>query len=374
MDQKAPRVARNILVLVPEAYLGQGGIARQSRDVIAAMCADPDVERVVALPRIVGGPSEPLPDKLTYDPGAAGGFVRYAIAIIRHLVKGPRFDLVYCGHINLLPLARLAAWVSGGRYIACVHGLEAWTPPRRGSSRRAARAADLIMSVSQLTLERFRGWCPVPLERCVVVPNAVNLDGFAMTERDEALAQRLGLAGRTVVLTLGRMDPGEQAKGVDRVIAVLPRVARERPDIAYLVDGRGDDRIRLERMAAEHGVADRVVFAGEIPEADKVAYYNLADAYVMPSVAEGFGLVFLEALACGLPCVGSNFDGGREALREGKFGQLIDPFDADALGSAILEAVAMPREVPAGLDYFGIANFRPRISAMLRQVFALPRR
>ena len=78
MAQKAPRVARNILVLVPEAYLGQGGIARQSRDVIAAMCADPDVERVVALPRIVGGPAEPMPDKLNSDHGAAGGIPRYA--------------------------------------------------------------------------------------------------------------------------------------------------------------------------------------------------------------------------------------------------------------------------------------------------------
>ncbi|THD37770.1 MAG: glycosyltransferase family 1 protein [Sphingomonas sp.] len=365
--------ALNILALVTDAYGGHGGIAKQSRDVLEAMCADPDVARVVALPRAADHPLQPMPDKLVFDTAAAGGMMRYVAAMMRHLVAGPKFDLIYCAHLNLLPLARIAARLSRAPSVACLHGLEAWTPHKRGWSRHAARNTDLVMSVSQLTLDRFRQWCPVPLDRCVVVPNAVDLGDFAMTARDEALAQRLGLAGRTVIMTLGRMDAGEQAKGFDRVIAALPRVMRQQPDIAYLIVGRGDDRPRLEALAAANGVADRVVFAGEIAEADKVAYYNLADAYVMPSVAEGFGLVFLEALACGLPCVASDFDGGREALREGKYGQLIDPFDADALEGAILKAVATPRGVPADLDYFGVANFRPRIAAMLRQALSLPR-
>ena len=118
-------------------------------------------------------------------------------------------------------------------------------------------------------------------------------------------------------MTLGRMDAGEQAKGVDRIIALMPRLIRQIPDLAYLVVGRGSDLARLRGLAAEHDVADRVVFTGEIPEGEKVAHYNLADAFVMPSVGEGFGLVFLEALACGVPCVGSALDGGREALRDG---------------------------------------------------------
>lgn len=366
-----PHRALNILALVTDAYGGHGGIAKQSRDVLEAMCADPEVARVVALPRAADHPLQPMPHKLVFDTKAAGGIASYVAAMTRHLITGPRFDLIYCAHLNLLPLARLAARLARAPSVACLHGLEAWTPHKRRWSRHAARNTDLIMSVSRLTLDRFRGWCPVPLDRCVVVPNTVHLDDFAMTPRDEGLARRLGLAGRTVIMTLGRMDAGEQAKGFDRIIAALPLVMRQRPDIAYLIVGRGDDRARLEGLAAERGVIDRVVFAGEIAEADKVAYYNLADAYVMPSVAEGFGLVFLEALACGLPCVASNFDGGREALREGKYGQLIDPFDADALEAAILKAVATPRGVPADLDYFGVANFQPRISAMLRQALTL---
>lgn len=367
-----PQRALNILALVTDAYGGHGGIAKQSRDVLEAMCADPDVARVVALPRAADHPLQPMPDKLIFDRAAAGGLTSYVAAMMRHMVAGPRFDIIYCAHLNLLPLARIAARLSRAPSVACLHGTEAWSPHKRAWSRHAARNTDLVMSVSQLTLDRFRQWCPVPLDRCVVVPNMVQLDAFAMTDRDEALARRLGLADRTVVMTLGRIDASEQAKGFDRVIEVLPRILRQRPDIAYLIVGRGDDRPRLERLAAEHGVSDRVVFAGEIAEAEKVAYYNLADAYVMPSVGEGFGLVFLEALACGLPCVASDIDGGREALREGKFGQLIDPFDADALEAAILQAISTPRQVPADLDYFGVASFERRIAAMLRQ--ALGRR
>jgi len=372
-DDGVPHRALNILALVTDAYGGHGGIAKQSRDVLEAMCADPGVARVVALPRAADHPLQPMPHKLLFDRAAAGGIARYVTALARHLVTGPRFDLIYCAHLNLLPLARIAARMAGSPSVACLHGIEAWPPHQRAWSRHAARNTDLVMSVSQLTLDRFRQWCPLPLNRCVVVPNTVHLDAFAMTGRDEDLARRLGLAGRTVIMTLGRMDASEKAKGFDRIIAILPRVMRECPNIAYLIVGRGDDRERLERLAVEHGVADRVVFAGEIAEADKVAYYNLADAYVMPSVAEGFGLVFLEALACGLPCVASNTDGGREALREGKYGQLIDPFDADALEAAILTAVATPRGVPADLDYFGMANFQPRISAMMRQALSLSR-
>ena len=369
----APPRGLNILALATDAYGGHGGIAKQTRDVLEAMCADPQVARVVALPRAADYPLQAMPAKLVFDRRSTGGLARYVAAIMRHVLTGPKIDIVYCAHLNLLPLARIAARLSRARSVVCLHGLEAWTPRKSAWSRQAARNTDLAMAVSELTLDRFRQWCPLPPERCVVVPNAVNLDDFAITARDDGLAKRLGLAGRTVIMTLGRMCAVERAKGFDRIITVLPRVMQERPDIAYLIVGRGDDRSRLEALAAEHHVADRVVFAGEIAEKDKVAYYNLADAYVMPSVAEGFGLVFLEALACGLPCVASDFDGGREALRKGRYGQLIDPFDMDALTAAILKAVASPRGVPADLDYFSVANFQPRIAAMLRQISTLPR-
>src|SRR6185369_16974858 len=87
------------------------------------------------------------------------------------------------------------------------------------------------------------------------------------------------------------------------------------------------------------GVGDQVIFTGMISEDEKVAHYNLADAYVMPSVGEGFGIVLLEASACGTPIVGSNADGSREALLNGELGKLIDPTNLNELLDAVTAAL-----------------------------------
>jgi hypothetical protein len=83
--------------------------------------------------------------------------------------------------------------------------------------------------------------------------------------------------------------------------------------------------LRLEEKANSLGLSDKVVFTGRISESEKVAHYNLADAYVMPSTGEGFGIVLIEAAACGVPVVGSRVDGSREALLDGRLGHLVDP-------------------------------------------------
>jgi phosphatidyl-myo-inositol dimannoside synthase len=94
---------------------------------------------------------------------------------------------------------------------------------------------------------------------------------------------------------------------------------------------------------------------------EKADHFRLADAYVMPSRGEGFGFVFLEAMACGIPVIGSVADGSREALINGALGTLIDPDDAESIRRAVLAAVRRPREIPKGLEYFSYANFERRV-------------
>ena len=145
------------------------------------------------------------------------------------------------------------------------------------------------------------------------------------------LLQRYGLTGKTVLLTLSRSWTTDNYKGIDEVLELLPALAERIPEIAYLVVGEGDDRPRLEAKARALGIGDRVVFAGFIPESEKTEHYRLADAYVMPGWGEGFGFVYLEAMACGIPALGSKLDGSREALRDGDLGILVDPHDRDDL-------------------------------------------
>jgi glycosyltransferase involved in cell wall biosynthesis len=169
-------------------------------------------------------------------------------------------------------------------------------------------------------------------------------------------------------MTLGRMDPGERAKGFDEIIELLPRLAAREPAIRYLCAGDGGDRVRLEAKAQSLGVADRVVFTGRIAESRKADHFRLSDAYIMPSRWEGFGFVVVEALACGIPVVASTKDGTREAVRNGELGLLVDPKDADSLEQAILDALSRPKAVPPGLDYFSFANFEKRLAAALSNV------
>jgi len=136
--------------------------------------------------------------------------------------------------------------------------------------------------------------------------------------------------------------------------------------LKYLVAGDGDDRPRLESKVRSLGLAERVIFTGMVNERDKADHFRLADAFVMPGRGEGFGFVFLEALACGVPAVGSQLDGSREALRDGLLGELVDPANPASVKQGILRALAKPKEIPPGLSYFAWPAFAQRVADAVR--------
>jgi glycosyltransferase involved in cell wall biosynthesis len=135
------------------------------------------------------------------------------------------------------------------------------------------------------------------------------------------------------------------------------------PDLKYLIAGDGPDAPRLQAKAASLGVAAQVIFAGRIPEHEKVDHYRLADVYVMPSSGEGFGIVLLEAAACGVPVIGSRLDGTKDALLDGRLGALVDPREPreviDAV-SAVLERDRDNRRNPH-VETFGVDAYRRRV-------------
>src|SRR5258708_18021771 len=109
-------------------------------------------------------------------------------------------------------------------------------------------------------------------------------------------------------MTMGRLVAGERYKGFDEVIEILPLLIKTTPNLSYMIIGEGNDRRRLQEKVKTLGVEDYVVFTGFISEEEKCTHYNLADAFVMPSRGEGFGIAFLEALACGVPVGASIID------------------------------------------------------------------
>lgn len=171
-------------------------------------------------------------------------------------------------------------------------------------------------------------------------------------------------------MTLGRLDASERAKGFDRVIETLPALARDLPDLTYLICGSGSDRARLEVLASDLGVRERVVFAGAIEEAEKPDYYRLADAFVLPSVMEGLGLVLLEAMGCGIPTVASSVDGGAEAV--GDRGWIVNPSDLTTVEAGIRAALAAPRGRPDRIEYFGLPQLEDRMHHALDLLLTCP--
>jgi glycosyltransferase involved in cell wall biosynthesis len=172
-----------------------------------------------------------------------------------------------------------------------------------------------------------------------------------------------------VILTVARLAGEERYKGFDEVLEALPQLALRTPAVSYLIVGDGPDRSRLEAKATTLRVRDRVIFAGFVSEEEKADHYRLADAFVMTGRGEGFGIVYLEALACGVPVVASTLDASREAVRDGLLGQVVDPRRREELIAAIVRAFSARESVPqADLEHFSTVQFRERWRAVLNDV------
>lgn len=359
------------LVLTTEAFGGHGGIAQYNRDLLNALCAIPECAKVFALPRLMPHKPGLLPSKLVYLEDGLRGKWAYALAAWRAAQE--RCNLVVCGHINLLPVAALAAWRCAAPLVLFIYGIDAWQPHRSRLVNRLLRRVAHVISISEITRDKFSVWSGFPRERIHVLPNAIDLARFGVDPKNPVLEKRYGLAGKRVLLTLGRLSATERYKGFDEVLDLLPELLKSVPDLAYLIVGDGDDRERLQRKVQALGVADRVVFAGYIAELEKADHYRLADAYVMPGRGEGFGFVFLEAMACGVPVVASRLDGSREAVRYGELGIVVNPDDRKELRAGIVSALAQPKRIPPGIVYFAYPNFQLRLQTIVNDIVAKER-
>jgi glycosyltransferase involved in cell wall biosynthesis len=352
-------------MLLTDGFGGFGGISKFNRDFLAALDASPAVERVHALPRLITEPiQEVIPETIIYHRRAAQGGVAFIRELLNQALWGERSDLVICGHLNLLPLAWLAATYQKARLALVVHGHEAFEPSPRKLSNLLVHRIDAFIAVSRYSRDRFVQWSKIPSYKGSILPNCVDVTRFRPGDRDPGLVERYGLHSKKVMLTVGRIAAGERYKGFDEVIDVMPELLRRFPELRYLIVGDGSDRSRLEAKVKALDLANYVIFAGQVPEAEKVAHYNLADVYVMPSYGEGFGITLIEAAACGIPIVGSSADGSREALLNGNLGRIVDPRSPDELIEAISSIInaGQCRVRNSLIETFDSNRFRTRVS------------
>ncbi|MCA9886156.1 MAG: glycosyltransferase family 4 protein [Anaerolineae bacterium] len=210
------------------------------------------------------------------------------------------------------------------------YGIDAWKK-MTGLRKRMLNDAQLVLSISEFTLDRARHFNPD-------FPDAKILH-LSLEERaptDEVDLALLEQVGKDFLLIVGRMAASQQHKGHDQLIEAMPIILRQCPRAQLVIAGKGDDMTRLQEKAVSLNVAENVIFTGFISEATRDALYNRCRALVMPSTGDGFGLVYLEAMTYKKPCIALKNGSAREVVVDGEAGILIDEQSAEAIAEAAL--------------------------------------
>jgi phosphatidylinositol alpha-1,6-mannosyltransferase len=262
------------------------------------------------------------------------GRIRFALALIKQLIIN-RPSCVFCGHINFATLTRLFCQLFNVPYVVMTYGKEVWEalPP---SQVRALLDAKSIWTISRYSRDRAVESNHLPPEKFELLPCVVDGDRFTPAPKPAHLLDRYQLHDARVLMTVARLWSGDPYKGVDVTIRALPQIIEAYPNVKYLAIGRGDDLPRLQQLAIDLGVADRVIFAGFVATEDLVDHYRVADVYVMPS-QEGFGIVYLEAMAAGIPVLSGDRDGSADPLQDGRLGWQVPHRDPEAVAAACIE-------------------------------------
>jgi phosphatidylinositol alpha-1,6-mannosyltransferase len=248
-----------------------------------------------------------------------------------------RPDLVITTHVNFTPIARILKQLAGIPYWGIAHGFEAWQVGKP-QVRQGMAAADQILGVSRFTCDRIRQ--SQSLQNLGLLPNTFDASRFQVAPKPRHLLNRYGLEpDQPVILTVNRLAAGESFHSYDQILAALPAIRQAFPNVHYLVVGKGDDRPRLEKLIATSHLQDCVTLAGFIPDAELPDHYALCDVFAMPSQLEGFGIVYLEAMASGKPVL-AGLDGAQEALKQGEFGALVDPTDVNAIATTLTKILS----------------------------------
>ena len=256
-------------------------------------------------------------------------------------------DIVILSHINLAIVGLILKIMKPRCKIWLVaHGIEVWRPLTL-IKRLCLHYCDKVISVSNFTRQQMISRHGAKPERCFVLNNAI--DPFmrlpSTFKKPERLLKkhRINQENQTI-FTLTRLASTEQYKGHDQVIKVISRLKYRFPGIRYILAGQYDHReeIRIQKLISECNVDEEVILTGFLAETELADYFLLADMFVLPSKKEGFGIVFVEAMACGLPVICGNVDGSVDAIRNGELGRAVNPDDLNELEEAIVAYLETP--------------------------------
>ncbi len=302
--------------------------------------------------------------------GHSGDRIGFSVHALR---KSFSSDVVILGHINLAVLGYAMKKLRPKlKIILIAHGIEVWKK-YGGVKLKFLNEVDQIFAVSNFTKNQIFHHNPsVDLAKISIFPNA--LDPFlnlpSRFEKPAYLLKRYNFSAEDrILLTVARLSSSEIYKGYDQTIRAVSRLGSEnRQNIKYLICGKADppEMKRLNGLIEREGLLEKVLLPDFIDDEELGDHYLLADVFVMPSEKEGFGIVFIEALAHGCKVIAGSKDGSAEALQNGTLGDLVDPDSELELKEAIINALRSERVAPVFLQSqvvaaFGFPQFKKRL-------------
>lgn len=268
--------------------------------------------------------------KYTFE-GCGRNKIRFVSRALRNVT---RVSMVYLGHVHLAPIGLFLKLLKPNiRYWVEIYGIDAWVP-LSVLKRLGLKASERTTSVCQFTANKASEVQRIDLSKFVVIPPALDPSFLDLGKNAQPAIQE---KKSKVLLTCCRLDASEKYKGMDTVIRALPKIRAAVPDTVYFIVGDGDDRQRLEQLAVTVGVEDYVVFTGARTTEELPGYYTSCDVFLMPSRAEGWPSVYMEAMWYGKPAIGC-YDGGTpEVVLDGQTGFLVPYDEVNILAERVIQ-------------------------------------
>lgn len=200
------------------------------------------------------------------------------------------------------------------------------------NSKLLCRKSDRLIAVSNYTAKSVMAEYGIQPDKISIIPNAVDINRFNPDIDGTEIRKKLGIATEIVILFVGRLD---FQKGIEYLIPAFSKIVKDFPEAKLIVVGDGPLKNNIRAAVNEFGLSGSVFLMGRTETDDLPKIYAACDIFVVPSLMEGFGIVYLEAMACGKACIGANIGGVEDVIVDGNTGLLVPPADSDSIYHAI---------------------------------------
>ncbi|MFN0047932.1 MAG: glycosyltransferase family 4 protein [Cytophagales bacterium] len=357
------------------AFSGNGGIQKFNRCFIKALH---DLHNQKAIQLSISSPYDSNIDEKYIEKSLFINGLNKFFFFLSTLISSFNFDVVILGHINLASLGwTIKLLFPQKKVILITHGIEVWRP-LSFFGRAILENCDSILAVSQFTKDVISKNHSIDPLKIVVFHNTIDpfLKLPSTFTKPKYLIDRYGIKpNNKVLVTIARLSSSELYKGYDLVIDVLGKLTDL--NLIYLIGGKYDEaeKQRINLMIKTHQLEKNVFLTGYVNDLELTDHYLLADLFIMPSKKEGFGIVFIEAMACGLKVIAGNKDGSVDALRNGELGYLINPDSKEEIETAIFKAFENPLSAwdktilqQKVIEYFGFDAYKKRLANVLESL------